>query len=126
MELSSKTCALSIALRRRTKNHLGSLYIAAFTIGADLCSGLLAFHVSRQNKLDTSISFKSFSSQYLKRAMSDVTFKCDQGSEIERVILESASDGMRRNQMIRVDAYCKDELVAQMEIELSVKVRSTR
>ena len=36
LEINDATCSIRIALRRRTRNHLRSMYIAVFAVGADL------------------------------------------------------------------------------------------
>ena len=123
VSLDEHSCRIRIRLRRRTKNHLSSMYIAVFTVGADISAGIFAFLLARGRKVNASIAFKSFKADYLQRAMGDVYFICDSGKEIAEMVKESQSSGERINRMIHVKAVCNDEAVAKMQIELSIKVK---
>lgn len=123
IEVRAERSVIRIPLRRRTRNHLGSMYIASFTVGADLAAGLLAFNHSRIKGRNTSISFKSMQANYIKRAMSHVDFICEKGAEVAALIDAAALDGERKNLDVPVTAYCENEIVAQISIELSVKVK---
>jgi len=123
LHLDENSCKIRIRLRRRTRNHLGSMYIAVFTVGADISAGIFAFLLVRERKVKASIAFKSFKADYHKRAMGDVYFICDSGKEIAEMVQESQSSAERVNRMIHVKAVCEEEEVASMEIELSVKVK---
>src|SRR3989338_5587502 len=57
---------VSLPLRRRTKNHLNSMYIGALVCGADLASGLIAFHLMRKQKKKFSIVFKDLKANFFK------------------------------------------------------------
>lgn len=127
VELSKEKIVLKIKLKRKTRNHVKSLYIACFTIGADLATGFLAFYIARKLKLRVTPIFKSFQAQYLKRAEDDVYFVCEAGSSIVSMINASKESGERENLMVKVDAvtdyYKNPEKVANLAIELSMKVK---
>lgn len=123
------SCLLRIPLRRRTRNHLGGMYLGAYAVGADLACGFLAFFQIQQKKLKVSLAFKSLHCDFERRAESDVYFSCEAGERIEALITESERTGERVNEPIPVEAYVvntsgEKEVVAQITIELSLKIKS--
>jgi hypothetical protein len=121
--ISSGSCIVKIKLRRRTKNHLNSMYFGAMAVGADVAVGLHAFYLSELKKAKISLAFKSFNAEFLKRAESDVNFTCKEGDKINKMIEESKIEGKRVNEMIDVEAMnSSNEMVAKFTMELSLKV----
>ena len=51
VKLSNSSVTLKIPLLRRTKNHVGSMYIGALAVGADLTSALLALNIINKSKI---------------------------------------------------------------------------
>jgi hypothetical protein len=102
--ISPDSCIVKIKLRRRTKNHLNSMYFGAMAVGADVAVGLHAFYLSELKKAKISLAFKSFNAEFLKRAESDVNFICEEGNKIIKMIEESKIEGKRVNEMIDVQA----------------------
>lgn len=47
-EISNERMVVRIPLRRRTKNHLGSMYFGALCAGADCAAGAFAMHLIKQ------------------------------------------------------------------------------
>ena len=128
VEFNENAIIVKIPLRRRNKNHLKSMYFGAFAIGADLAAGFLAFWLFQEQKLKASFAFKSFKSEFLRRAMFDVYFECHAGNAILKSVNEAQKSGERINKIVLVDAYCYENgekiKVAEMEIEASIKVKS--
>ena len=123
IEISPDSCIVKIKLRRRTKNHLNSMYFGAMAVGADVAVGLHAFYLSELKKAKISLAFKSFNAEFLKRAESDVNFICEEGNKIIKMIEESKIEGKRVNEMIDVQAInSSNEMVAKFTMELSLKV----
>jgi acyl-coenzyme A thioesterase PaaI-like protein len=123
IEISPDSCIIKIKLRRRTKNHLNSMYFGAMAVGADVAVGLHAFYLSELKKAKISLAFKSFNAEFLKRAESDVNFTCKEGDKINKMIEESKIEGKRVNEMIDVEAMnSSNEMVAKFTMELSLKV----
>ena len=121
--ISPDSCIVKIKLRRRTKNHLNSMYFGAMAVGADVAVGLHAFYLSELKKAKISLAFKSFNAEFLKRAESDVNFICEEGNKIIKMIEESMIEGKRVNEMIDVQAInSSNEMVAKFTMELSLKV----
>jgi acyl-coenzyme A thioesterase PaaI-like protein len=74
IELDDKKAIVKIPLKRRTKNHLNSMYFGALAVGADVAGGILAFSLIQKRKLKISLVFKDLKADFLKRHESDVVF----------------------------------------------------
>jgi hypothetical protein len=124
--LDSERVLVKIPLKRRTKNHLGSMYFGALAVGADVAGGFLAFNLARQKNYKMSLAFKSFDAQFLKRPESDVFFESLAGEQIIEMLQESKNTGERQNKMVSISAFCfnnsQKEIVATFNLELSLKV----
>ena len=127
VEIDDEHCAIRIALRRRTHNHLKSMYFGVLAIGADLAGGFIAMELIRKRKLKISLVFKDFHAEFLKRAESDVTFTCSDGTAIQAAIQETVATGERVNLPVFVTATVLEQNdvvpVAEMTLTLSVKFR---
>ena len=124
IEVNDQTAKLKIKLRRRSKNHLNSMYFGALAVGADVAAGIHAFYFSKKMGRPVSFAFKSMKADFLKRAESDIVFMSDEGHLVQSAMEISASSGERVNQPINVLA--KDstgEIVATFVMEVSVKVK---
>lgn len=115
--------AVRIRLRRRTRNHLKSMYFGALAVGADVAAGIHVFYFAEQNEYKVSMAFKAMTAEFLKRAESDVEFRCEQGAFIQTLLEKSKREGQRENQEMEVLAYDgKNELVARIHMTVSVRV----
>ncbi|MBL1278666.1 MAG: DUF4442 domain-containing protein [Fluviicola sp.] len=122
--LNEKESRVKIKLRRRTKNHLNSMYFGALAVGADVAAGLHVFYFSETMGHKVSFAFKGIKGEFIKRAESDVIFKIDQGELIREAILNSYATKERVNQSIDVVAIdANNELVANFVMIVSVKVK---
>jgi hypothetical protein len=126
IKLSDTEIVMRLPLRRRSRNHLNSMYFGALAVGADLAAGLHGFYYAEREKCKISLAFKSFQAQFLRRPESDVYFVCTGGETIKDMIMESRDSGERINKPINVKAYThyltQPEEVADFILELSVKV----
>ena len=116
-----------IPLRRRTRNHLGSMYFGALCVGADCAAGGLAMYLIRQQPEHISLVFKDFNAEFLKRAEGDVDFCCDQGKEIAELVSRAAASDDRVERQVDVIATVptlSDEPVARFKLTLSLKKRT--
>tara|TARA_Y100000588_G_C14202662_1_gene903160 strand:- start:329 stop:805 length:477 start_codon:yes stop_codon:yes gene_type:complete len=128
MELTNQEVVVKIKLRRKTKNHLNSMYFGALSIGADIAGGLHGFYHIKQANVKASLIFKSFEAEFLSRPESDVYFVCRDGLIVQDMISKSKANHLRVNQMIHIEAYTmfdneiKKKCVARFKLELSIKV----
>lgn len=122
ISLNDESVQVRIKFRRRSKNHLNSMYFGALAVGADVAGGIHAFYFSEKHHKKVSFAFKSMKAEFLKRAESDVTFECREGKMIESIVLESFAKQERINQIVKVEAKNTDsETVALFEMEISIK-----
>lgn len=126
--INAEEVIVKIPLRRRTRNHLGSMYFGALAVGADVAGGFLAFAMARAQNLKMSLAFGSFRADFLKRPESDVYFQCISGPLVQEMFNASKATGERQNQMVSINAYtiekCEKIEVAVFQLELSIKLKS--
>ena len=128
IKLSDESMVVKIPLRRKTRNHLGSMYFGALSIGADLAGAFQAFFVAEKRNRKISIAFKDFKAEFLRRPESDVYFVSHAGSQIESMVDETIRTKERVTQGIKIDAVINypenPEVVAEFTLGLSVKDKS--
>jgi acyl-coenzyme A thioesterase PaaI-like protein len=124
IELSDEKVAVKIKFRRRTKNHLNSMYFGALAVGADIAGGIHVFYFSELEDSKVSFAFKGMKADFIKRAESDVCFQSNEGDLVRNAINQSKESGERVNQVIHVNATDSNaELVATFEMIVSVKCK---
>jgi len=123
LEINDDSVKVKIRLRRKTRNHLNSMYFGALAVGADIAGGIHVFYYSEIMGKKVSFAFKGMKADFIKRAESDVTFESNQGQVIKAGILESIETGERVNKTILVTAFdSNNEVVATFEMISSLKV----
>jgi len=125
--LTADRIVVKIPLRRRTKNHLGSMYFGALCAGADCAAGLYAMNLTQKRSERISLIFKDLKAKFLKRAEGDVYFHCDQGREIANLVAEVAKSDERIDMPVHVEARVPsqcDDPVARFTLTLSLKKKS--
>ena len=126
LELDDEHCVVELRLRRRTRNHLGSMYFGALAIGADTAGGLIAFETIRARKANVSLIFKDFHAEFLQRAEGDVHFTCRDGAAIRELVDRVIASGERETLPVKVVATVpsvSNEPVAEFTLGLSLKRR---
>lgn len=125
IQLDDEKALVKIRLRRRTKNHLKSMYFGSLAVGADVAAGLHAYYFANKEGAKVSFAFKSVKGEFLKRATTDVYFLSKDGDIVERAFQEAKDTKERVNQMVRVEGRnTQDEVVALFDMEISVKIKS--
>ncbi len=126
VECDDTKVTLSIALKQRTRNHLGSMYFGALAVGADCAASLIAMNQIKSSGKNVSLIFKSLSANFLKRAEGDMHFNCVQGAEISALVLHAIETGERVVMQVKVIATVpsiSNEHVAEFILVLSLKRR---
>lgn len=128
VELTNQRIVVKLPLRRRTRNHLGSMYFGALCVGADTAGGLMAFRLIQKSGKRISLIFKDFHAEFLKRPEGgDVYFTCTDGDVVRDLVERVISTGERQNATVRVTAtvpaVAPDEPVAQFVLTLSLKMK---
>jgi acyl-coenzyme A thioesterase PaaI-like protein len=124
IQLDDEKCILRIKLKRRTKNHLNSMYLGVLAVGADLACGMLGLYHIQESRKNISLVFKDFKADFLKRPDADVDFVCSQSAEVKKVVKDAISTGERQSFPCKIDAMCNGEKVCEFVLTLSLKYRS--
>lgn len=124
LSIDDEHCKIFMPFRKVIKNHLGSVYFGALSIGADACIGMLATHKIFKKDKKIQLIFKSFHAEFLKRAEGPVTFICTEGKQIDQMIEEVIESGERVSHPIHAEALVNDEVVAEFVLVLSLKRKS--
>lgn len=127
LEMDGKRCVVRVPLRRRTKNHLSSMYIAALVAGADVAAGLIAWMAIRDSGARVALVFKDLEAQFLRRASGDVHFTCVQGEAILDLVRRTVDTGERQELPVEVIATIPADdpgrPIARFVLTLSLKKR---
>ena len=125
LQVSDGAALVQMPLRRRTRNHLNSMYFGAFAIGGDITGGVLAMHMCIEQDAVLVPSFKDVHIDFLRRAERDVFFSTrDADGSIREAIRHAAATGERVNVPMTIDAHVHEpekELVAEIALTLSLK-----
>lgn len=122
--LNDAEAVVKVKLRRRTKNHLNSMYFGALAIGADVAGGVHAFYFAEKHNVKVSFAFKGMQSEFIMRAESDCIFRCNDGLKVEAAILRSKKTGDRINETTAVEVINEEkDLVAKFNMIVSVKCK---
>ena len=128
IHLDDESCKLRIPLNWRTRNHVQSMYIGVFTVGADLTGGLLTLRSIQKRERKVVLIFKDFHANFFKRAEQDVIFICKDGAEIDHAVQQAVDKGERINLPINITAKLsqdtEDDPVANFRLTLSIKDRT--
>lgn len=125
--LDDDRCEVSIRLRWRSRNHVGSMYFGALCAGADLAGGLAAARLIRERHPRVSLIFADVQGAFLKRADGDVRFTCADGRRIAAAVASADETGERVTLPVGIVATVPskygDEPVARFTLGLSLKRR---
>lgn len=126
IEMTDERVEIKIPLRRRTKNHLNSMYFGVLAIGADVSGGMLAMKAILQSDSKIELVFKDFKADFLRKAMADVHFTSEDGKVAREMIAETLRTGERVNRAVNIVATCPSlspEPVAKFVLTLSLKAK---
>ncbi len=126
ISITNESVEIKIPFKRRTRNHLNSMYFGALSVGADITGGFLAMTCIQNSNKNISLIFKDFKANFLKRAEGDVHFKCLQGEDIIKLVQRTIESGERENMIVHIDAIVpsiSDDKVAEFDLTLSLKER---
>lgn len=125
--IDEERCEVSIPLRWRSRNHVGSMYFGALCAGADLAGGLHAARLIRTRYRRVGLIFADVQARFLKRADGDVRFSCADGRRIADALASTEATGERVTVPVEVVATVPakygDEPVAVFTLGLSLKRR---
>ena len=115
---------IKIPLKRKTKNHLGSMYFGVLAVGADITGGFLAMDPIQESGRKINLIFKDFKADFLKRPEGDVHFTCNDGLAVKELVDRVSKSSDRHNFKLSIEATVpsiSSEVVAKFELTLSLK-----
>ena len=125
LSVSTEKTEIKIALTRRTRNHLKSMYFGTLAIGADLSGGLLCIKLLRDAGVRASFVFKDMEAKFLKRADGDVHFVSTSGKAVAEMVKKVSTSTERHECPVEIHALVPskygDDPVATFRLTLSVK-----
>jgi len=104
-ELTPERCVLRLPLSRRSRNHVGSMYVGALCTGAETCMAILLFQRIFAGKLPLVMVARTLDARFLRRAMGDVWFTCEGGAAIEDLAQKAMETGERHEAEVTVVAH---------------------
>ncbi len=123
--LDNERCVIRIPLRRRTRNHLKSMYFGTLAIGADLAGGLIAMDMIAKSRHRISLVFKDMQADFLKRVDGDAIFTCKDGAKINSLIQNVVDAGERQHETLNISVTSPEkygeEILATFSLTLSLK-----
>lgn len=127
VETSASRCVVKIPLTRRSKNHLGVMYLGALVVGADLAAGITAMRCIRQSGKRVHLLFKDLQVDFIRRVEGDAHFVCEDVPAIEAAVQQAVETGRRVNHPVpvvaQVPAKLGEEPVAKFTLTLTLKLR---
>ena len=124
IEHTDEKIEIKIALKRRTRNHLGSMYFGVLAVGADITGGFLAMDPIKESGRNITLIFKDFKADFLKRPEGDVHFICNDGIAVRELVKKATESGERHNYELNIEASVPSlstDIVAKFELTLSLK-----
>lgn len=122
VKISDDETVLKIKLKRRTKNHVNSMYVGALVVGAELSALFPIFNKAVELKRNIPPVVKDLKAEYYARAMGDVHFSCK--TDVNGLIQEAIETKERVNKTVEIIATCpdiNDDPVAKFYLTLSIK-----
>jgi len=110
IELNDNEAKVSIKLKRRTKNHLNSMYFGALAVGADVAGGIHAFYYAKKMNKKISFAFKGMNAQFIKGQVLEIDALEIQKKETSAP--KPFTDGTLLNAMKYIGKQVDDETLA--------------
>lgn len=127
LQLDDEASTVYIPLKRKNKNHLGSMYFGALAMGAELSVALMAIKGTNESKHKVSFIFKNFSAQFLKRGDRGVYFTCEESAGVKALVEKAELSSERVEQEFKGFAYTDvkaKEPILTYTLTLSLKKHS--
>jgi len=125
LEISAQRCVVRVPLTWLTRNHVGSMYFGALSIGADVAGGLIAMNLVKAKGSRATFLFKDVQANFLKRAEGDVVFTCQDGEKLHALLAKAEETGERVDDTVTIVAtvprLLQNEPVAEFQMTISLK-----
>lgn len=127
LRLDDEATTVYLPLKRKNKNHLGSMYFGALAMGAELSVALMAIKETNESKHKVSFIFKDFSVQFLQRGDKGVYFTCEESGGVRALVKKAEQSSERVEQEFKGFAYTDlktKEPILTYTLTLSLKKHS--
>ncbi len=125
LALDAQRCVVRLPLTWLTRNHIGSMYFGALSIGADVSGGLIVMNLIQAKSSRVTFLFKDVQANFLKRAEGDVVFTCEDGEKLQALLATAEATGERVDDTVSIIAtvptLLQDEPVAEFRMTISLK-----
>ena len=126
-EVDEKKCIVTVPYKWFTKNPFRSTYFACLGMAAEMSTGALCMIHLFKRKPPVSMLVVKVEGNYFKKATGVVSFICEDGELIEKMIEESISTSEARTVKTKSIGTNKEgELVAEFYITWSFKGKSKK
>jgi hypothetical protein len=116
---------ISVRYNWFNKNPFGSLYFAVLAMAAEASTGILCIAAIRREKQKVSMLITKIEGNFMKKAVGQICFTCQDGLKIQQAIEETITDGESRSivcQSIGINESA--EVVAEFFCTWSFKARN--
>ena len=123
-ELSKTHSIVQIKYKFLNKNPFGSIYFACLSMAGELASGMLAASFTYKRNPKISMLVVGMEVEFIKKAVGIITFKCNQGKEIQDTIEKSIKTGEGKTiDAITIATNEGGDKVAEFKIKWSFKAK---
>ena len=91
--IDADICEVSVPYGWRSTNPFQSTYFAALTMAAEMSTGALAISLVRASPRPISMLVVNVEGEFVKKATSLTTFRCEAGQEMSQAVLETLEHG---------------------------------
>jgi len=124
--LNHQSCSTTVPYQWRTQNPFKSIYFAALAGAAELSTGALCM-LAIQGNQSVSMLVINLQAEYYKKANQKITFICDQGGVIQKIISDLNGSNPTHTLTLISNGYNEqNELVAKFNISWSFKLKSSK
>jgi len=92
-QFDDKSATVSLPFNWITKNPFKSVYFGAQAMAAELSTGVIAMDSVLSSKKNISMLVFAMEANFVKKATSRVSFKCEQAQEVKQAIQETIESG---------------------------------
>jgi len=123
--INAEECSVIVRHRWINQNPFHSMYFAVQSMAAELSTGALVLSFVKGSGCDFSILIAQNKASYTKKATGKITFKCEQGRLLEEVVQKAIDTNEGQTIWLKsIGINEKNEQVAEMDFEWSLKIKS--
>ena len=123
-ELNQKQCKVTVPYKHINKNPFNTTYWAVLGMAAEMTSGALVQMYIHQLQPSVSMFVTNCTGKFIKRALGETTFICDEVEEIAAIIQKAIDTNKPQTIICTAKGYDKDgSLLTEFTFEWSLKAR---